>query len=91
MSIQKSDIRVKKELVCPYCQHQVGDLDRHFNRSFTDGETLSCSDCELFIVNELCLLNHRKNVHHDATKVFSCETCKIDFSSKKIFVYPSKT
>ena len=88
MRDKKLNSTPKNERVCPYCQHKVDDFESHFNRSFKDGETLSCSECNLVILNALCLLNHRKNVHQDAVKVFSCETCCIDFSSRKyLFIH----
>ena len=88
MICQKSDTTLQKELVCPYCQDQVDDLESHFNGGFKNGETTSCNNCELAIPNEQCLLSHIQNVHKDAMQVFSCETCCIDFSSRNyLFIH----
>ena len=88
MSSQKLDTTPQRELVCPYCQDKVDDLESHFNGGFKNGETSSCSNCNLVIPNEQCLLSHIQIVHKDAKQVFSCEVCYIDFSSRNyLFIH----
>ena len=74
---------MEHELVCPYCQDQIDDFKSHINGGFKSGETSSCDECELAIPNNQCLSSHIQIVHKDAKKVFSCDKCNIDFSSKK--------
>ena len=88
MSYQKFDSVPLNELECPYCQDQIDNLESHMNGGFKNGELSSCKNCDLSIPNEQCLSIHMQIVHKDAMQVFSCETCNIDFSSRKyLFVH----
>ena len=83
-----TDKKFDSELECPYCQEQIDDFKSHINGGLENGETFSCNNCDLVISNEQCLSNHEQIVHRDAMKIFSCETCNIDFTSKKyLFVH----
>ena len=87
MNDQKFDNVSINDLECPYCQDQIDSLESH-QKGFKNGELSSCKNCDLVIPNELCLSSHMQIVHKDAIKVFSCETCNIDFSSKKyLFIH----
>ena len=83
MSDLSSEKTLETQLMCPYCQNQVDDFRSHIDGGFKNGEKSSCTNCDLAIPNEQCLSSHIQIVHKDAMKVFSCETCNIDFSSKK--------
>ena len=74
---------MEQELVCPYCQDQIDNFKSHINGGFRNGEKSSCNECELAIPNSQCISSHTQIVHIDAKKVFSCDKCNIDFSSKK--------
>ena len=76
-----NDQQTENGLVCPYCQDQIDSFESHIKGGFKNGEPASCSNCDLAIQNEQCLSSHMQIVHKDAMKVFSCETCNIDFTS----------
>ena len=83
-----SQKEVKSELECPYCQDQIDNFATHVNGGFRNGESSKCSNCNLHLLNEQCVTSHVTIVHQNATKVFSCELCNIDFSSKKyLFIH----
>ena len=76
------------ELECPYCQDQIDNFQSHVNGGFGNEEKFSCNNCDLVLSNGKCLSSHKQMVHNEAMKVFSCETCNIDFSSKEfLFIH----
>ena len=88
MSDLSSEKTLETQLVCPYCQNQIDNFDSHINGGLKNGEKYLCTNCDLGIPNEQCLSIHKQIVHKDAMKVFSCETCNIDFSSKEfLFIH----
>ena len=80
---QKSNNQPEDGLECPYCQDQIDNFTSHINGGFRNDKTSSCNECELAIPNKQCISSHTQIVHIDAMKVFSCDICNIDFSSKK--------
>ena len=85
MNNQKSH---KNVLVCPYCINVVDDIKSHINASFDNGKTFSCNDCDLVIPNKQCVSSHMQIVHTDPIRAFCCETCIIDFISRKyLFIH----
>lgn len=80
--------KFKGELECPYCQEQIENFKSHINEGFENEETSSCSNCDLVLINQKCLTSHMKIAHLNAMKIFSCESCNIDFDSKRyLFIH----
>ena len=70
-------------MICPYCDDKIDDLESHTKGSSKERKTFSCNNCDLAVFNKSCIDSHMKIVHDESKQIFSCESCNIDFSSKK--------
>ena len=73
-------------LLCIYCEDQIDDFESHIAADFNNDENSKCDDCDLSIPNIQCLESHKTLVHQISQRVFTCETCNIDFSTKKFLL-----
>ena len=69
-------------LLCIYCEDQIKDFDDHVSFGYSDNKHSKCDDCDLTIPNQQCLESHKMLVHQISQRVYNCEKCNIDFSSK---------
>ena len=70
-------------LLCIYCEDQIDNFENHIATQENDDETSKCKECDLSIANFQCLETHKTLVHQKSQRIYTCERCNIDFSSKR--------
>ena len=70
-------------LLCIYCEDQIDNFENHISAGYNIIKKSKCNDCDLSIANMPCLESHKTVVHKKSQRVYTCERCNIDFSTKR--------
>ena len=70
-------------LVCIYCEDQIDNFENHISAGYNKDNTSKCDDCDLSIANLQCLESHKMLVHQKSQRIYTCEKCNIDFTTKR--------
>ena len=70
-------------LLCIYCEDQIDNFENHILADYNIIKKSKCNDCDLSIANIQCLERHKTLVHKKSQRVYTCEICNIDFSTKR--------
>ena len=73
-------------LLCIYCEDQIDNFESHIAAGLDNEENSKCDDCDLSIPNTECLESHKTLVHEISPRIYTCETCNIDFSTKRFLL-----